>query len=278
MSRQGIGNKKIRVKLLKFCTCSSQKVIIERNSTHKTVTLVKGANVLKAVDEPVISELLKDGLIAIQDRYLQTTQTGKMHLRRLLSQVDEFQQQHRISGIRKIITGGNLEVLRSNEGESPLSRLRYRQAKNGKAYIDDHAFQAGERLRVDFTRGQLTQQLASNWNITQSETGGSSGRNGIGDLTDNALGARNRTEAAIKAVGPEFAGVLIDICCFLKGLEMVEKERQWPPRSAKLMLKTGLSILARHYGFINERTVNHSNSSALRHWGGEDFKPEMFPD
>ena len=53
-------------------------------------------------------------------------------------------------------------------------------------------------------------------------------------------------------MGPEFAGVLLDVCCFLKGLEDIEHERRWPPRSAKILLQLGLDRLARHYGFEGE--------------------------
>jgi len=98
----------------------------------------------------------------------------------------------------------------------------------------------------------LMQKVTSSWDPTAS-SGKSSGRGLKADLTDSALDARKRLETALQTVGPDLAGVLTDVCCFLKGLELVERERRWPPRSAKLMLRTGLELLCFHYGLRTQR-------------------------
>jgi len=71
-------------------------------------------------------------------------------------------------------------------------------------------------------------------------------------------------------MGPELSGVVLDVCCFMKGLELVERERQWPARSAKLMLRTGLLALARHYS-----PPRSPRAAPMQHWGAEDYRPVL---
>ncbi|WP_036541237.1 DUF6456 domain-containing protein, partial [Nitratireductor aquibiodomus] len=71
----------------------------------------------------------------------------------------------------------------------------------------------------------------------------------------------------------ELAGILVDICCFLKGVEQVETERGWPVRSAKVVLKTALGALARHYE--PSSGARGDKSWPILHWGVENYRPKL---
>ena len=86
--------------------------------------------------------------------------------------------------------------------------------------------------------------------------------------SDVVVAARQRVRHALDAVGPEFTGLLLDVCCFLKRLEDVERERHWPPRSAKVVLQLGLDRLARHYGYWR-RSAWHARAP-VRTWLAPD--------
>jgi hypothetical protein len=157
--------------------------------------------------------------------------------------------------------------------ESPVAQLARRRWRDGKPFLDAVAVAAAERLRSDFERGQLQPRVTANWSATVNRGRRSGDAGGIADLTDAALAARRRVGLAVAAVGPELSGVMIDVCCFLKGLETVERERGWPARSAKLALSLALAALARHYGFSS--AAHGPARSKLRHWGSDDYRPEI---
>ncbi len=272
MSKPGAAQRKRKIRFLKACTTKPVNVVEAGGSAENPVEISQAGSRLFKMPRVEFRSMVQDGLLSRSGQGWLISRSGKMHLRRLLCEIDEFQSQHRLAGEKQIRLNGQTSKCAINEGESPLSRLRVRAGSNGLPYIDECCFQAGERLRHDFTRGNLMQQISSNWSAAMGEPGRSGGRNGIEDLSDAAMSARIRTEKALAAAGPEFSGVLVDICCFLKGLGLVERERQWPPRSAKLMLRAGLSILARHYGFVG----NGRDFAPARHWGEANYRPEVF--
>ncbi|MEW6255479.1 MAG: DUF6456 domain-containing protein [Pseudomonadota bacterium] len=143
--------------------------------------------------------------------------------------------------------------------ESPLGWLATRKGRDGRPLLDAAQVLAGERLRLDFTKAGLTPRVTTNWSAA-----GGGGPGGPESFSDMVLAARGRLQAALSAVGPELSGVLLDVCCFLKGLERVESERGWPPRAAKVVLGLGLGRLAVHYGFAT--TAQGRPSTRTRAW------------
>lgn len=135
-----------------------------------------------------------------------------------------------------------------DENESPLVWLARRRGRDGRVMIETHQLQAGERLRADFRRAHLMPRTSSNWSNPIPSRRRASGRQAA-PLTETIIAARQRVHHALDAVGLEFSGLLLDVCCFLKGLEDVERERVWPARSAKIVIQLALDRLARHYGY-----------------------------
>lgn len=179
------------------------------------------------------------------------------------AEIGEFRAQHLSLADRQIMTEDGLARVTVDDGESPLAWLARRKGRDGRSLISAHQFVAGERLRADFTRGNLTPRVTSNWGAPTGRSGGG----GAGEMTDLVVASRQRVQNAISACGPEFSGVLLDVCCFLRGLEDVERERGWPTRSAKVVLQLALDRLARHYGLSPTSGAAHPK---LRSWLAED--------
>lgn len=87
------------------------------------------------------------------------------------------------------------------------------------------------------------------------------------------IAAKERLNRAIDAVGPEFSGLLLDVCCFLKGLETVETERGWPRRTSKVVLGLALDRLARHYGLAAK--ITGRDRATIRAWQADDARPTV---
>lgn len=164
------------------------------------------------------------------------------------TEIDCFRAQHLALGERDIATETGRTKVVVVENESPLAWLARRRGRDGRVMIEPHQLQAGERLRAEFTRANLMPRTTSNWsNPIPSDR--RSGGHQEGFLADIVISSRQRVRNALDAVGPEFSGLLLDVCCFLKRLDVAERERGWPTRSAKIVLQLALERLARHYGY-----------------------------
>ena len=166
----------------------------------------------------------------------------------------------------ELVENGQSRTVSKVTAESPIDYLASRKDKNGVSLLGKTEWSAGDRLRTDFTRANMLPSIGMRWGEPIRVSGGAGGG---ATQTDAALAARVRVTKALEAVGPEFSGLLIDVCCFLKGLEQVEMERGWPQRSAKVMLRAGLSILARHY------LPAAKGAAIIRSWGTEDYRPSI---
>ncbi len=182
--------------------------------------------------------------------------------------IDAFRSQHLKLAQHRIATEHGRAQVTIDESESPLAWLARRRGRDGRAMIEPHQFQAGERLRAEFTRANLMPRTTSNWASPLASGRRGSGGDRASAFTETMVAARQCVHRALDGVGPEFAGLLLDVCCFLKGLEDIERERTWPARSAKVVLQLALERLARHYGYAGE--TSGRAQSPVRIWLADD--------
>jgi hypothetical protein len=191
------------------------------------------------------------------------SEPGRAHLRRYAAaDASAFQAQHqdRVAATREV-EGQRVPVM-VDAAESPLEWLRRRKDRAGEPLVDEACYQAGERLRQDLTVAAMLPSVTSRWDPVANAH-----RAGLGPAvaTEAMIAARQRVTAALRAVGPDLADLLIDMCGFLKGLEQIERDRGWPARSGKIVLILALARLADHYGF--ERSARGpAQSRGIRAW------------
>lgn len=124
-----------------------------------------------------------------------------------------------------------------NVSESPLSWL------HSRGHIDDRQFDAGERLRLDYERAQISPSITMNWNPVRVDGGGG------GDLTpsERQIAAKDRFDGAMAEAGNGLNDVLWRVVCAGAAMSEAEKELGWPARSGKLVLKLALDRVADFY-------------------------------
>ena len=244
-----------------------------RATANGRTLILENARGALAFSSELVAEMARRALIAMNGTTVTLTDSGSAFERRLLTPVPDYQAQHREIDEQRIEIGGDTMPVSVNRNESPLAAIARRRLPDGRTFLTAPEFRAGERLRADYTRGQLLPRLGANWQAAVASGRRAGDAGGGAELTDAALAARQRVDKALQAVGPELGGILVDICCYLKGLETVERERSWPARSAKIVLKSALGALARHYDPHVEQDA--SRRRVTLHWGAADYRPSM---
>jgi hypothetical protein len=218
----------------------------------------------------VIRACVKRGLAVQRGGRLFATREARSWLRRYLAAREEaFLDQHRNVETAEIGQGGQRQAVSINTTVTPLAALSRLKDRAGAAWLSPDAVAAGERLARDFHYAALQPRITQSYEPRVGERM-RPGTGAAADLKDSTIAARRRVGSAVDAIGPELSGVALDVCCFEKGLETVERERQWPPRSAKLMLKTALLQLHRHYNPSTPLPARRSHA-----WGAEGYRPEI---
>lgn len=269
-------------RLLSFLACGNG--VRSAPAEGGRVTLARPDGTSRKFDRGVLAVAIRAGLVCEdrKTRELVLAGPGRQWLKRAAAAraEDGFGAQHRTLERRTIETCEGAAASHTsvdvNLAESPLLMIARLKDRDGGFFLAPEAVAAGERLRRDFTRAGIQPRISANWEASVARGGRQAG--GAADIGDMALDARRRVERALAAVGPELSGVVLDVCCFLKGLETVERERRWPARSAKLMLRAGLLALDRHYeGGRQEGRRRagdrHAQGERSHRWGADDYRP-----
>ena len=124
-----------------------------------------------------------------------------------------------------------------NLGESPLTWL------HARGHLSDRQLDAGERLRADWERAQLSPSVTMRWDAVRIK---GSGDGGLAP-GERQLAAKARFDAAVAMAGPGLADVLWRVACAGESLPVAERALAWPVRSGKLVLRLALDRVAEFY-------------------------------
>jgi hypothetical protein len=127
-----------------------------------------------------------------------------------------------------------------NQVESPLGWLH----RHG--HLDRRQFDAGEQLRMDWERANLSPCVTMRWNPAPGQPRGQ-GRGPALERTEQQASAKARFDEALGAAGPGMSDVLWRVVCAGEGMRDAETALGWPARAGKLVLRMALDRVATYY-------------------------------
>ena len=133
-----------------------------------------------------------------------------------------------------------LRTVTVNIAESPLGWLFAR------GFVTRRQFDAGERLRWDWERAELSPRVTMTWDCAPMARG----RGGAAPNSDPRsaqIDARRRFNAAVESAGPGLADILWRVVCAGEGMREAETALGWPARAGKLVLSLALDRIASFY-------------------------------
>lgn len=132
---------------------------------------------------------------------------------------------------------GKARTVTVNLAESPLAWL------HARGHLEDRLFDAGERLRSDYERAQLSPSVTMRWDPVRVKSTGDAG------LTpgEKQIAAKARFDGALAAAGRGLEDVLWRVVCAGEALPDAERALAWPARSGKLVLRLALDRVADFY-------------------------------
>lgn len=248
----------------RFVTALARGNLARLDDGGRYVIMAAGRRI--SLDMASVRELEAAGIVGLAGGECAARPEARTWLRRALDNRGEqpFVSQHRQEAMRA-------DGVRVNLDESPLGRLA-RPGHGGPAFLAPHQVEAGERIRRLAERASLQPRLTMSYSAAHVAGGGGGGAGA--EIGDMAATARRDLTRLLASLPGDCAGVVLDVCCWLKGLQAVEAERGWPRRSAKLVLRIGLEQAARHFGL--EQAAMGPSSGPDRVWRPDDARPTGF--